>query len=417
MEIRDMTELAARAADLPTLMALFEPGQVTDPYPAYREWRVQQPVARPHERLFVLSRFADCEAVLADAASFGHAEPGDTRLFGGRVRQPKASSFLRMNPPDHARLRRLVSRAFTAARVKALTPHIETITRELLDGISSEAGPFDLVERLALPLPVRVICELLGIPPADRDLLTQWSAALSRALDPDFLLTDEDRASQRDARETFRAYLRDLLPVRRQSPGDDLISALVQVHDEGDTLSEDELVATAILLLIAGHETTRSLISGGALALLRHPRQLAALREQPELTEQAVVETLRYDPPVQLLTRYALHDAQVAGTAIAARSRVLLLIGAANRDETAFRDPDSFEVCRDAHRHLAFGHGIHFCLGAPLARLEATVALRCLLPHLSRARIVREPEWKPNTVLRGLQHLWLDAVRDQSRGG
>jgi cytochrome P450 len=408
-----MTELAARAADLPTLMALFEPGQVTDPYPAYREWRIQQPVARPHERLFVLSRFADCEAVLAAASSFGHAEPGETRLFGGRVRQPKAGSFLRMNPPDHARLRRLVSRAFTPARVKALTPHIETITRELLDGIDSEAGPFDLVEGLAQPLPVRVISELLGIPPADRDLLTQWSAALSRALDPDFLLTDEDRISQRDARDAFRAYLRDLLPVRRRSPGEDLISALVQVHDEGDTLTEDELIATAILLLIAGHETTRSLISGGALALLRHPRQLAVLREQPELTEQAVVEMLRYDPPVQLLSRYALHNAQVAGTVIPAGSYVLLLIGAANRDEAVFRDPDSFDVRRDAHRHLAFGHGIHFCLGAPLARLEATVALRCLLPHLSRARIAGEPDWKPNTVLRGLQHLRLDGAGKQ----
>ena len=381
-----MTELAVRAADLPALMGLFAPAQVANPYPAYREWRVQQPIARPHERLFVLSRFAGCEAVLADV-SFGHTGPGDTRPFGGRTREANIGSFLGMNPPDHTRLRRLVSRAFTPARVKALTPRIETITGELLGGIDSEEGPFDLMERLALPLPVRVICELLGVPPGDHDLLVGWSAALSRALDPDFLLTGDDRARQRDARDAFAAYLRGLLPVRRQFPGDDLISALVQVHDEGDALSEDELIATVILLLVAGHETTRSLIGGGALALLRHPGQLAILREQPELTGQAVEELLRYDPPVQLVTRYALRDAQVAGTTIPAGSFILLLIGAANRDETAFRDPDRFEVRRDTHRHLAFGHGIHFCLGAPLARLEATVALRRLLPLLSRARI------------------------------
>lgn len=416
-----MTELTARAEDLSALTALFAPGQVADPYPAYREWRRQRPVARPQERLFVLSRFADCEAVLADA-SFGRNEPGDQRPFPGRARtrpagEVDARSFLRLNPPDHTRLRRLVSRAFTPARVKALTPHIETITGELLDGIDGKTGPFDLVERLALPLPVRVICELLGVPPSDYALITEWSAALSRALDPGFLLTGANRVRQRDARNAFAAYLRGLLPVRRDFPGGDLISALVQVHDEGDALSEDELIGTLMLLLVAGHETTRSLIGGGALALLRHPGQLAVLREHPELTGQAVEEMLRYDPPVQLLMRYALRDAQVAGTPVPAGSFVLLLLGAANRDESVFRDPDSFEIRRDdARRQLAFGHGIHFCLGAPLARLEATVALRRLLPLLSRVRIAAEPEWKPNTVLRGLRQLQLvDARQPASR--
>jgi cytochrome P450 len=411
-----MTELAVRAADLPALTGLFAPGQVADPYPAYREWRVQQPIARPHELLFVLSRFADCEAALA-GTSFGRAEPGDTRPFGGRTREANVGSFLGMNPPDHTRLRRVVSRAFTPARVKALTPRIETITGELLDGLDGRAGPFDLVEGLALPLPVRVICELLGVMPDDRDLLVGWSAALSRALDPGFLLSEDERERQHVARDAFAAYLRGLLPVRRHFPGDDLISALVQVHDEGDALSEDELISTVMLLLVAGHETTRSLIAGGALALLRHPGQLTVLQEHPELAGQAVEEMLRYDPPVQLVTRYALRDAQVAGTAIPAGSFILLLAGAANRDETVFRDPDLFDVRRDAHRHLAFGHGIHFCLGAPLARLEATVALRRLLPVLSRARIAAEPVWKPNTVLRGLQQLRLVDAREVGGGG
>jgi cytochrome P450 len=406
-----MAELAVRAEDLPALTALFDPGQVADPYPAYREWRHQRPVARPHERFFVLSRFADCEAVLADA-SFGHAGPGDPGPFRGRVRvrpagEVDARSFLGMNPPDHTRLRRLVSRAFTPARVKELTPRIETITGELLHDLDGRVNPFDLVERLALPLPVRVICELLGVPPADRGLLVGWSAALSRALDPGFLVTEDERARQRDARDAFAAYVRGLLPVRRRFPGGDLISALVQVHDEGDALSEGELIGTVILLLVAGHETTRSLIGGGALALLRHPGQLAVLRERPGLAGQAVEEVLRYDPPVQFLSRFALRDAQVAGTAIPAGSFVLLLVGAANRDEAVFSDPDRFEVLRDSRRHLAFGHGIHFCLGAPLARLEAAVALRQLLPLLSRVRIAAEPTWKPNTVLRGLQRLEL----------
>ena len=402
-----MTELAVRAEDLPALTALFDPRQVADPYPAYREWRHQRPVARPRERLFVLSRFADCEAVLADA-SFGHARAA------GEV---DARSFLGMNPPDHARLRRLVSRAFTPARVRDLAPRIETIGAELLAGLDGRADPFDLVERLALPLPVRVICELLGIRPDDRGLLVGWSAALSRALDPSFPLTDDERARQRDARDAFAAYLRGLLPARRRFPGDDLISALVQVHDQGDTLSEDELVGTVILLLVAGHETTRSLIGGGALRLLTHPDQLAILRENPELVGQAVEELLRDDPPVQFLTRYALRDTQVAGTTICAGSFVLLLLGAANRDETVFTDADRFDVRRDNHRHLAFGHGIHFCLGAPLARLEAAVALRQLLPLLSRVRIAAEPEWKPNTVLRGLQCLRLDPAPDHSASG
>jgi cytochrome P450 len=413
-----MAELAVRAEDLSALMALFAPTQVADPYPAYREWRAQRPVARPHERFFVLSRFADCEAVLADAA-FGHAGPGDPGPFRGQARvrpagEVDARSFLGMNPPDHTRLRRLVSRAFTPARVKELTPQIETITRELLADLDGRVGRFDLVERLALPLPVRVICELLGVRPDDRDLLIGWSAMLSRALDPGFLLTDDERAGQRDARDAFAAYLRGLLPVRRRFPGDDLISALVQVHDEGDTLSEDELIGTVMLLLVAGHETTRSLIGGGVLALLTHPDQLAVLREHPELAGRAVEELLRYDPPVQFLSRYALRDARVAGITIPAGSFVLLMVGAANRDESVFTDPNRFEVRRDTRRHLAFGHGIHFCLGAPLARLEAAVALRQLLPLLSGARIAAEPAWKPNTVLRGLQRLWLDDARDYS---
>jgi cytochrome P450 len=410
-----MSELPVSPDDLRELATLFAPGIVADPYPAYARWRAERPVARPRERLYVLSRFTDCEAVLADPA-FGRVEEDGARLGPGQAQPaasgpaaPNARSMLRLNPPDHTRLRRLVSRAFTPATVRELSPRIATLTAELLDG--ARGGPrerFDLIAALALPLPVAVISELLGIPPGDRPRLVSWSAALTRALDPGFLISDEERLRQRAARDDFAAYLRGLLPARRRSPGGDLISALIGVHDSGASLTEDELIGMCMLLLIAGHETTRSLIGGAVLALLRHPSELAALAAEPSLTEQAVEEVLRYDPPVQMLTRFALRSAEVAGVTVPAGSFVLMLAGAANRDAALCADPDQFSVRREARHHLAFGHGIHFCLGAPLARLEAAIALRQLLPLLPRQRISGEPEWKPNTVLRGLEHLWLE---------
>jgi cytochrome P450 len=410
-----MSELPVSPDDLRELATLFAPGIVADPYPAYARWRAERPVARPRERLYVLSRFTDCEAVLADPA-FGRVEedgaglaPGQAQAAASGAAGPNARSMLRLNPPDHTRLRRLVSRAFTPATVRELSPRIATLTAELLDG--ARGGPrerFDLISALALPLPVAVISELLGIPPGDRPRLVTWSAALIRALDPGFLITDEERLRQRAARDDFAAYLRGLLPARRRSPGGDLISALIGVHDSGASLTEDELIGMCMLLLIAGHETTRSLIGGAVLALLGHPAELAALAAEPSLAEQAVEEVLRYDPPVQMLTRFALRSAEVAGVTVPAGSFVLMLAGAANRDAALCADPDRFSVRREARHHLAFGHGIHFCLGAPLARLEAAIALRQLLPLLPRLRISGEPEWKPNTVLRGLEHLWLE---------
>jgi cytochrome P450 len=414
-----MNELPVRPEDLRALGALFAPGSVADPYPAYARWREERPVARPRERLYVLSRFADCEAVLADPA-FGRIDEGDERLSpawpraAGRQGGPvTAGSLLRLNPPDHTRLRRLVSRAFTPARVRELAPRVEALTADLLAASADSAalaagGRFELISGLAQPLPVAVISELLGIPPGDRPRLVAWSAALTRALDPAFLVSDQERARQRAARADFAAYLRGLLPSRRRSPGGDLISALAGVQDAGGSLTEDELVGLCMLLLVAGHETTRSLIGGAVLALLRHPAELAALAADPSLADQAVEEVLRYDPPVQVVSRSALRSTEIAGITVAAGSFVLMLLGAANRDPVLCADPDQFSVRRGARRHLAFGHGIHFCLGAPLARLEAVIALRQLLPLLPRLRIAGEPQWKPNTVLRGLEHLWLE---------
>ena len=409
-----MTELPVRPDDLLALAEILRAGNVANPYPAYRRWREERPVARPRERLFVLSRFAHCEAVLADPA-FGRREDGDGRLApAGGDAGVNARSLLRLNPPDHTRLRRLVSRAFTPARVRALEPRIEATARELLDtalnGGSRENGRFDLIEALAQPLPVAVISDLLGIDPADRPRLVSWSAALARSLDPDFLMLEGERDRQLAARDDFVAYLRGLLPARRQAPGDDLISALIQASEDSGALTENEVVSMCMLLLIAGHETTRSLIGAGVLALLSHPAELAALRAAPELIEQAVEETLRFDPPVQMLSRFALREAEVAGVRIPAGSFAVMLTGAANRDEAVCPEPDSFRVTRRPGRQLAFGHGIHFCLGAPLARLEAAIALRQLLPALPGLRVAAEPEWRPNTVLRGLEHLVLEPV-------
>jgi cytochrome P450 len=435
-----MSELPVRPDDLRAFAALLTPQTAADPYPVYARWRAQRPVARPRERLYVLSRFADCEAVLADPA-FGRAEDGADRP-GTALAPPgdgaNARSLLRLNPPDHTRLRRLVSRAFTPARVRELAPRVEELTADLLgralagsvpadsalDGLDGPeqaglaaggAGRFDLISGLALPLPVAVISELLGIPPGDRPRLVTWSAALARSLDPGFLITEQERVRMRGARLEFAAYLRGLLPSRRRSPGGDLVSALIAVHDSDGSLSEDELIGLCMLLLIAGHETTRSLIGAVALALLRHPGELAALTADPSLAEQAVEEALRYDPPVQILSRFALRSTQVAGTTITAGSFVVMLLGAANRDPALGDNPDQFSLSRTVRRHLAFGHGIHFCLGAPLARLETAIVLRQLLPLLPRLHIAGEPEWRPNIVLRGLEHLWLEPV--PSRAG
>jgi cytochrome P450 len=396
-----MIELEVRPDVVPALAALFDPGQVADPYPAYEQWRDRSPIVRPQEKLFVLSRFEDCEVVLADP-SFGHAEAGQNRP--GTAGQAEARSMLRLNPPDHTRLRRLVSRAFTARTVMAMAPRVEAITRELLADVGQR---FDLIDALALPLPVRVISELLGIPAADQQKLVRWSAVLSRTLDPSFLIPESARAEILQAGGEFREYLGALIPRRRERPGDDLISALVHVHDEDAALTEDEIITTSRLLLIAGHETTRSLIGAGVLALLAHPRQAKLLHDDPSRIDQAVDEILRYDPPVQLLARAALKDTAIGPITVPHNSIALMLVGAANRDPALCDNPGTFDISRNVRRHLAFGHGIHFCLGAPLARVEAAIALRHLLPMLPVLDIADTPEWKPHTVLRGLEHLWL----------
>ena len=402
--------------DAPDLATLFSPEHRADPYPAYRRWRENAPVAEIAPGFLVLSSHEACSEVLRDPA-FGHADPGDDEagpLDGGRARSSRSTmvdeqgrpviSFLGLNPPDHTRLRRLVSKAFTARTVAGLVPRVEEITAELLDA-ALEAGEVDLLGALAEPLPVRVISEMLGVPAGDHDRFAAWSHAMARGTDPAFLLPDELLDRIATAREEYVDYFRELAARRRRHPGDDLLSALVAVSDGGDTLTEDELLVTCVLLLTAGHETTVNLIGNGTLALLRHPDQLAALRADAAVAEPAVEELLRYDSPVQLTVRQALEDTTVAGTPAPRGTVALVLVGAANRDPAAHTDPDRLDLTRPPTRHLAFGQGIHFCLGAPLARAEGRTALRELARRAPELRPAGEPVWKENITLRGLQNL------------
>ena len=379
------------------LADLFSPAQRVDPYPGYARLRSAAPVWQPMPGLLVLSRHADGAAVLRDAR-FGHAEVD----LDGSNPEDAVPSFLVLNPPDHTRLRRLVARSFTPRRVEDLLPRMEAITAELVDAIVA-TETVDLVEAVAQPLPVRVISELLGIPEVDRPLLLGWSHALARSIEPALLIPAEERAEQARARRDFGAYVRQLAAERRRSPGADLISDLVRTQDRDEVLTEAELVATCILLLVAGHETTTSLIGNGLLALLRHPEQLDRLRADPELAPAAVEELVRYDSPVQLTMRVAREDARIGGSDVPRGWFVVVLAGAANRDPEMHADPDRLDVGRAPSAHLAFGQGIHFCLGAPLARLEAQVALRALVRR--RPELLAEPEWKDTVVLRGVRRL------------
>ncbi|WP_290057270.1 cytochrome P450 [Amycolatopsis solani] len=392
------------AADPQEFFALFAPERRPDPYPHYRRWRERRPVAELAAGMFAVSGLAEATQVLRDPA-FGHPEPEYLDPADRRPDQPVDESgrvvraFLSLNPPDHTRLRRLVAKAFTPRMVAQLTPRIEALTAESLE---RARGEFDLMTSLAKPLPVEVIAELLGVPLDDREQFAAWSHAMARALDPAFLQRPETVEPAVRARQSFVGYFRELAARRRREPGEDLLSALVAVSDAGDVLTEGELLVTLTLLLIAGHETTTNLIGNGVLALLHHPHGLRAAADAPD---RVVEEVLRYDSPVQLTARTALRDTALGAVPVPAGSQVVVVLGAANRDPAASPDPDEFDPARPAARHLAFGQGIHFCLGAPLARLEGRIVFRELARRLPDLRLAGSPEWNPTTTLRGLATL------------
>lgn len=314
--------------------------------------------------------------------------------------------MLDSDPPRHTRLRRLVARAFTARRVESLRPRVQQITDELLDAMAARPDRrADLIAAFAAPLPMTVICELLGVPGLDRQRFRSWSGEIVAPLNG---VGADPRAV-----EEMTAYLLELVAAKAEDPGEDLLSALIRTRDEdGGRLSPDELIGMAFLLLVAGHETTVNLIGNGVRALLAHPDQLAALRADPDaLIDGAVEEMLRYDGPVQHATyRFAATDLELGGVSIEAGSSVLVALAAADRDPARFAHPgpDVFDIRRTGPGHLAFGHGIHFCLGAPLARMEARIAVRALLdrfPDLAEAPDAGPPDWLPGSLMRGVTRL------------
>ncbi|MET9001386.1 cytochrome P450 [Amycolatopsis sp. NPDC004169] len=395
------------SADSQEFFALFGAERRPDPYPHYRSWRERHPVAAVAERMFVVSGFAEATQVLRDPA-FGHPEPEYLDPADRLPDQPVDEAgrvvrgFLSLNPPDHTRLRRLVAKAFTPRMVEQLTPRIEEIAAELLDRAPVEC---DLMTSLAKPLPVEVIAELLGVPLDDRERFAEWSHAMARALDPPLLQHPGTAEPAIKARQSFVAYFRALAAERRREPGEDLLSALVAVSDAGDVLSEGELLVTLTLLLIAGHETTTNLIGNGVLALLSGPEGLKPLGTEGENAARVLEEVLRYDSPVQLTARTALRDTTLAGLEVPENSQLIVLIGAANHDPATGPSPDTFDPAREPGRHLAFGQGIHFCLGAPLARLEARIAFRELARRRPDLSLAADPAWNPTTTLRGLSTL------------
>jgi len=398
---------AGAAPGLADLTSLSDPRVIADPYPLYARIREASPLTELDGALLVFARYADCSRILRDPRA--SSERDNSALAPQRPdRDRRARSFLSLDPPDHTRLRRLVSKAFTARVVATLAPRITELTHELLtDAAASGRDEIELVSQLAYPLPVRIISELLGVPPQDQARFAGWSARLAHSVQPSFGPPDpaEVAAADRAAAE-FRDYFTELIAARRSSPGADLLTELIRAEDEGERLTIGELIATCVLLLVAGHETTVGLISNAMLALLRHPEQLAAFAADPSLAGAVVEETLRYDSPVQLTGRVATRGLTLDGATCPDGAILLLLLAATGRDERAFARPDDFDIRRGAAEHLAFAAGPHFCLGAPLARLEAAIALRAIVTRLTGPQLDEAGlTYKPNFNLRGPERL------------
>jgi cytochrome P450 len=379
-----------------------------DPYPIYREIRSLAPLVHvPSEDEVIALRFADCERVLRDPTFSSNV--GHRRMPMPDLRSPVSLDLpvlLFMDPPDHTRLRRLVSRAFTPRTVEQLRPHVAELVHGLIDRLDPSAG-FELIESIAYPLPVTVICELLGVPVEDQHLFGPWSSDASRMLDGD--LDDATLNAGLTAVMHIVGYLNELFAERRASPRDDLVSALIAVEEEGDRLTETELLSIVLLLFVAGHETTMNLIGNGTVALMRNRDQWDLLCDDPSLVPNAVEELLRYDGPVHATQRFATVPSTVGEVELEPGQGVICHLAAANRDPERFEDPDRLDVRRPDIQHLTFSHGIHYCLGAALARLEGQEAFRALVQRLPGLELVEDPVHREHFVLRGFSAIELSA--------
>ncbi|MCX4478289.1 cytochrome P450 [Streptomyces cellulosae] len=395
----------------------WDPAFLGDPYPAYAELREQGRVRyfEPTDQ-WLVAHHADVSALLRDRRlgrtyqhRFSHEE------FGRTPPPPEHEPFHTLNdhgmldlePPDHTRIRRLVSKAFTPRTVERLRPYVERLAGELVDGLVA-AGGGDLLRDVAEPLPVAVIAEMLGIPESDRAPLRPWSADICGMYE----LNPSEEAAAKAVRASleFSDYLRDLIAERRENPGDDLVSGLIAAHDEGDRLTEQEMISTCVLLLNAGHEATVNSTVNGWWALFRHPDQLAALRADHSLVPTAVEELMRYDTPLQLFERWVLDEIEIDGQVIPRGAEIAMLFGSANHDPAVFTDPSRLDLTRRDNPHISFSAGIHYCIGAPLARIELAASMTALLDRAPTLRLAAEPARKPNFVIRGLEGLEVEVA-------
>jgi cytochrome P450 len=389
------------ARSRPPAPQLVPPEEWPDPHPHYHRMRTATPVLSvPEWDEFVFTRWEDCERILRDPTM--SSDPSRRRMqvpfmdFGGMERP---SSMLMMDPPDHTRLRKLVSKAFTPRTVERLRPHVAELVTQMLDEV--DPSGFDLIAGLGFPLPVTVICEMLGVPAEDRHLFGPWSSDASRMLDGDL----DDATIQRGIMAYMQLvnYLNGIFEERRAAPRDDLLSALLAAEEEGDRLSEEELRSTVVLLFVAGHETTMNLIGNGTVAMLRQRDQWERLVADPSLAPGAVEECLRFDGPVHLTGRTATVPSVVAGVEIEPGQGLVTLLAAANRDPERFPDPDRLDITRPDNQHLTFSHGIHYCLGAALARLEGQEVFKALAQRFPTLELTEEPVHREHFVLRGYQ--------------
>ncbi|MET9684579.1 cytochrome P450 [Streptomyces coeruleorubidus] len=390
----------------------WDPAFLADPYPAYAELRAR---GRVHyyepTNQWLVPHHADVSALLRDRRlgrtyqhRFTHEE------FGRTAPPPEQEPFHTLNdhgmldlePPDHTRIRRLVSKAFTPRTVERLKPYVRGLADELASALVAEGGG-DLLKDVAEPLPVAVIAEMLGIPESDRAPLRPWSADICGMyeLNP----SEETAAKAVRASVEFSDYLRELIAARRKEPGEDLVSGLIAAHDEGDRLTEQEMISTCVLLLNAGHEATVNSTVNGWYALFRNPAQLEVLRADHTLIPSAVEELMRYDTPLQLFERWVLDEIEIAGTTIPRGAEIAMLFGSANHDPTVFENPSALDLARQDNPHISFSAGIHYCIGAPLARIELAASMGALLERASTLRLAAEPVRKPNFVIRGLEGL------------
>jgi len=395
----------------PVIFNPFEPGFFDDPYRQYAALREHDPVHRSPLEVWALFRYDDIVGVLRDSSlsvQVDNATPtARMQMFAEQApeeRERGAHSILNVDPPDHTRLRRLVSKAFTPKMVHELRPRIQALVDDALEAMAAR-GEADVIVDLAFPLPFTVISEMLGMPDGNRDEVRGWSHTLTKTLDP--ILSPEEVDAALAAANNMQSHIQDVLAWKRDHPADDLLTGLIAAEDEGDRLSEIELLDQVLLLYVAGHETTVNLIGNATLALLGHPDQLARLRSDPELDGGAVEELLRYDSPVQFSRRITTADLDVDGTTIPAGTFTLTCLGSANHDEARWGPTaDELDITRpDAGQHMSFGNGIHHCLGSSLARTEAQVAIGTLARRFPDLQLAGEPERNGRVVLRGLEFL------------